>query len=72
MKLKYTGPFGVDIPALGMVGVESGAELDVTDEATAASLLLQGYEPVDKEAKDLLKKVTTPEPVAAPEPPKEA
>lgn len=72
MKLKYPGPFEVDIPAIGVVGLKPGAEIDVPDEAIAESLLRQGYEPVDKEAKDLLKKINTPEPTVVPDPPQEA
>lgn len=53
MKLKYTGPFTADIPALRLVGVEPGADLEVVDEVIASSLLRQGFEPVDKAAKVL-------------------
>lgn len=72
MKLKNPSPFAADYPALHLVDVPPEGEFEVPDEAIAESLLRQGHEPVDKEAKDLLKKINTPEPVAAPEPPKEA
>lgn len=68
MKLKYPGPFEVDIPAIGVVGLEPGAEIDVPDEAIAESLLRQGYEPVDEEAELLLVKINTPEPEPEPDP----
>lgn len=60
MKLKYPGPFTADFPSLGLVGVEPGAEVDVVDEAAAASLLAQGLPPVDKAAKDLLASINQP------------
>ena len=68
MKIKTPATFAADYPSLGKVDVPPGTDLEVTDEAIAGSLLLQGHEPVDKEAKELLKRLTTPEPIAAPDP----
>lgn len=67
MKIKYAGPFPVDVPALGALAVKPGDVVDVKDEATAESLLRQGWAPADKPAEALAKKITDPEPVAAPE-----
>ena len=66
MKLKNPGPFAADYPALHLVDVPPEGELEVADVAIAESLLRQGHEPVDKEAKDLLKKINTPEPTETP------
>jgi len=60
VKLKNPSPFAADYPALHLVDVEPGAEFEVADVAIAESLLRQGHEPADKEAKDLLKQINTP------------
>lgn len=39
-KFKRTGP-PVDVPALGLVGVETGQEVEVTDPAVAKALTAQ-------------------------------
>ncbi len=67
MKIRYAGPFPVEVPALGRQ-VEPGGAVDVKDAAVADSLLRQGWEPADKAAEAAQKKITNPEPVQAPEP----
>jgi len=67
VKIKYAGPFPVEVPALGRE-VTPGDVVDVKDAAVADSLLRQGWEPADKAAEAALKKITNPEPVPAPEP----
>ena len=59
-------------PTLPPPGVKPDDVLDVKDEAVAENLLRQGWEPAEKAAEALLKKINTPEPDTAPEPAKEA
>ena len=47
MHMIHRQPFALDIPALGVVGVEPGEPFEVPD-ADADHLLAQGFEPADR------------------------
>jgi hypothetical protein len=69
--MKNPYPFPADYPALGLVDVEPGASIDVDDAEAAVSLLQQGHEPTDKEARDLLKLIEELEQVPGDDTPQE-
>lgn len=47
MKIKRTGP-AVDVPALGLVDVKPGDEVEVSDEAAVGFDGQSGWEPVSE------------------------
>lgn len=46
MHLIHSQPFSLDLPTLGLYGVEPGVPVDVPD-AAAEQLLAQGFEPAE-------------------------